>query len=205
VLRYGVKIMGRPKEHDEATASDLLAAAERAIQTGGLPGLSLRAVARDAGTTTRAIYSLFGSKERLLAALGARAFELLRDGLEARDATPNPRDDLVEAALMFRRFALEHPVLFSIGIQRTDPTVWPAFQSAAAQAFVVLVHRVARLEEANLLGGRSPREAATQFHALCEGLAALELRGTLTASRPEQFWRRTFHALITGFAERPPA
>ena len=197
--------MGRPREHDEATATALLAVAERTIQTGGLATLSLRAVAQDAGTTTRAIYSLFGSKERLLAALGARAFELLRAGLLALEGSPDPRQDLIEAALMFRRFALEHPALFSIGIQRTDPTVWPAFQSAAAEAFAALVEHVAPLEDANLLGGRSAREAATQFHALCEGLAAIELRGTLAGSDPERFWRRSFHALITGFAGRLPA
>lgn len=192
--------MGRPREHDDATATALLEAAERTIETRGVAALSLRGVAEEAGTTTRAIYSLFGSKERLLAALGTRAFELLQEGLQALEGRPDPGDDLVEAALMFRRFALEHPALFSIGIQRTDPTVWPAFQSAAGEAFGALVDRVAPLEEANLLGGRAAREAATQFHALCEGLAALELRGTLPTPHPETFWRSAFHALIAGFA-----
>lgn len=192
--------MGRPREHDETTAASLLEVAERTIESCGVAGLSLRGVAEDAGTTTRAIYSLFGSRERLLAALGARAFELLREGLQALEGSGDPRLDLVEAALVFRRFALDHPALFSIGIQRTDPTVWPAFQSAAGEAFGALVERVGPLEDANLLGGRSARDAATQFHALCEGLAALELRGTLTSRDPETFWRSSFQALITGFA-----
>ena len=195
--------MGRPREHDDATATALLDVAERTIQTDGVAALSLRGVAHDAGTTTRAIYSLFGSKERLLAALGSRAFKLLREGLQALESTDDPGEDLVQAALMFRRFALEHPALFSIGIQRTDPSVWPAFQSAAQHAFAALVERTAPLEDANLLGGRSAREAATQFHALCEGLAALELRGALTTSDPERLWDSSFHALIAGFAAHP--
>ena len=104
--------MGRPREHDERTAIALLAAAERTIEERGIGALSLRELARDAGTTTRAVYSLFGSKEALLGALGARAFELLQAGLAALPETDDPRDDLVEAGLMFRRFALEHPALF---------------------------------------------------------------------------------------------
>jgi AcrR family transcriptional regulator len=196
--------MGRPREHDEQTASALLAAAERTIHEHGIGALSLRELARDAGTTTRAVYSLFGSKPGLLGALGARAFELLQAGLEALPANDDPRDDLVEAGLMFRRFALEHPALFSIGIQVTEPSLWPRFRAAASEALAALHRRVEPLAEAGLLGGRSVPDAAMQFHALCEGLAALELRRTPIAARPEQFWRHALHALITGFADSTP-
>src|SRR4051794_25231587 len=107
--------MGRPKEHDERTAAALLDAAERFAHEGGIEALSLRELALEANTTTRAVYSLFGSKEGLVAALGARAFELLELGLEALPVTEDPQRDLVRAGLMFRRFALDHPALFSIG------------------------------------------------------------------------------------------
>jgi hypothetical protein len=50
--------------------------------------------------------------------------------------------------------------------------------------------------------GRTIREASSQFHALCEGLAALELRGSLNTPDPEQTWRSAFRALITGFADQ---
>ena len=69
--------MGRPREHDESTAAALLDAAERAVEVEGLAALSVRGVAHDVGTTTRAVYSLFGSKDGLVVALGARAFDLL--------------------------------------------------------------------------------------------------------------------------------
>lgn len=197
--------MGRPREHGEDTAAALVAAAERAVEDGGLATLSVRDVARAAGTTTRAVYSIFGSKEGLVVALGARAYELLHDGLAAQPLTSDPRRDIVELALMFRRFALAHPSLFAIGIQRTvaDPSLWPRFRPAADSAFADLQTRFARLEEAGLLVGRDSREAALQFHALCEGLAALELRG-LREAEPERTWRTAFEALLRGFAERPP-
>lgn len=196
--------MGRPREHDEQTANALLAAAERTIEQGGIETLSLRQLAREAGTTTRAVYSLFGSKEALLGALGTHAFEVLQAGLEALPESNDPRDDLVEAGLMFRRSALEHPALFSLGIQRTEPSLWPRFRPAAAEALLALHRRVEPLAAAGLLSGRSVPAAATQFHALCEGLAALELRRTPLAPDPEQFWRTALHALIAGFAVPAP-
>ena len=193
--------MPRPKEHDQRTADALLAAAEHTIETDGLGALSLRELARGAGTTTRAVYSLFGSKDGLVAALGSRAFELLQRGLEALPDTGDPQNDVVEAALMFRRFALEHPALFSIGIQLTEPGLWPQFSEKAAEARKALHRQFEPLAEAGLLGGRTVSEAALQFHALCEGLAALELRRTPFADA-EEFWRRAVVALVAGFAAR---
>jgi AcrR family transcriptional regulator len=192
--------MGRPREHDEETATALLAAAERTIEQRGIGALSLRELARDAGTTTRAVYSVFGSKDALIGALGARAFELLQAGIETLPESDDPGLDLVEAGLMFRRFALGHPALFSIGIQVTEPGLWPRFRDAATEALASLHRRVEPLERAGRLGGRSVPDAAMQFHALCEGLAALELRRTPVASDSEEFWRAALHALIAGFA-----
>jgi AcrR family transcriptional regulator len=173
---------------------------------GGLDALSVRGIAAEAATTTRAIYSLFGSRDGLIAALGAHTYDLLRTALEQLPQTADPQADMVEAGLMFRRFALEHPALFSIGIQRTLPSseLWPQFRGAANDALAVLSRRVTRLQDRKLLAGRTVREATIQFHALCEGLAALELRGALPPKDAEPIWRDAFTALIAGFAVAPP-
>ncbi len=150
---------------------------------------------------------MFGSKDGLLGALGVRAFNVLQRELEALPATDQPLNDLVEAALIFRRFALEHPALFSIAFHRADPAISPRFRAARMDALAALQMRFEPLADADLLGGRSVAEAAMQFHALCEGAAWLELRGNPLTSDPERFWRNAFHALITGFAApapRPP-
>jgi hypothetical protein len=93
--------------------------------------------------------------------------------------------DLVEAGLVFRRFALEHPSLFSIGIQRTLPSseLWPQFRAAASDA-LVLSRRLIHLQESDLLAQRTVRDATFQFHRLCEGLAAVELRETFPPGKP---------------------
>jgi AcrR family transcriptional regulator len=201
--------MGRPREHDDRTADALLAAAERAVDEGGPAALSVRGIAKEVGTTTRAVYSLFGSKDGLIAALGAQAFEFLRAGLEALPLTEDPAADLVETGLVFRRLAIERPALYSIGVERNLPDLppWQTVCAAADAAWAVLVQRVARLDDTGLLGEHSVLEATLQFDALCEGLATLERRGMRTPFDAERVWRSGLCSLIAGFAvtSRPAA
>jgi AcrR family transcriptional regulator len=192
--------MGRPRIHDENTAAALLAVAERLLQERGTAALSLREVADGAGTSTQALYTLFGSKEGLLGALGAHAMELLRAGGDAVPTTDDPREDLVNGALMYRRFALDHPALFEVAFHRRDPAVALRFQSATDDALAALYRRFERLAAADLLGGRTLLEAVLAFSCLCEGMAALELRATQYPPHPEHVWRQAVRALLIGFA-----
>jgi AcrR family transcriptional regulator len=181
-------------------------AAERIVETDGLDALSVRRVADEVETTTRAVYSLFGSKDGLVVALGRRAFELLGASIEALPSTADPAADLVDAgAGVFRRFAVEHPSLFAIGVQRRlePPRLAAEFRTAALDALAGLIARVERLETAGLLGPRTVRDAVWEFHALCEGLAAVELRGLMPRGEEERIWRDGLGALVAGFASTP--
>jgi AcrR family transcriptional regulator len=194
--------MGRPKEHNERTASALLDAAERIAGEGGLEALSVRRVGKEVGTTTRAVYSLFGSKDGLVVALGVRAFELLRAAIESLPVTNDPAGDLVEAgASVFRRFALEHPALFRLGVQHmaVSEELALSFRGAAEHALDGLRSRIARLADARQLGSRSVAGAVCEFHALCEGLAALELRTVIPQNEAERIWRDALAALVAGW------
>jgi AcrR family transcriptional regulator len=73
----------------------------------------VRAVAAEAGTTTRAVHSLFGSKEGLLIdALAESAFDFVADNIAALDVTGDPVDDLVAVGVpVFRSLTLDHPAL----------------------------------------------------------------------------------------------
>lgn len=194
--------MGRPRAHDERTAIALLDAAERLVAEDGLEALSVRRVAGEVGTTTRAVYSLFGSKDGLVVALGVRAFDLLRAGIDSLPSTDDPAGDLVEAgSVVFRRFALQHPALFRLGVQHTaiPAEVAQGFRGAAEHALDGLQRRVARLANARQLGARTEVDALCEFHALCEGLAALELRCALTPNGAERLWRDALAALVAGW------
>ena len=194
--------MGRPRTFDERVASDLLAAAEHIVAVDGFDALSVRRVASAVEVTTRAVYSLFGSKDGLVVALGARAFHLLEAALGALPTTGDPASDFVEAGVVvFRRFVLEHPVLLRIGFQHEgmSPELASRFRDAADQALAGLQDRVARLADRGQLGARSVAEAICAFDALCEGLAALELRGSMLPGSAEARWRDALGALVAGW------
>lgn len=197
--------MGRPREHDEETRSNLLAAAEGLVAEGGPDALSVRAVAREAGTTTRAVYSLFGSKDGLIAALAQQAYELIHQNVDEVPESEEPAEDLVVIGVkVFRRFVQEHPALYRIAWQRIvalEPH--PGLAQARARAFTQLQGRVRRAKEAGHLGSKPVRDATVELIAMFEGLANAELRGAvLPTIRPgdeERAWREGVATLLRGF------
>jgi AcrR family transcriptional regulator len=198
--------MGRPREHDETTAGALLAAAEAVVESDGIEALSVRRVAEDVGTTTRAVYSLFGSKQGLLAAVGTRAFELLSASIDELPMTDDPAADLVATgATAFRNFAVGHPAIFRIALQRAmgSQKLTGAIRPARIEALRGLQARVERAAQAGLLDGRPARDVVLQFHALCEGLAALELRGIIPPRDAKRIWREALTALVAGLGAPP--
>lgn len=194
--------VGPPRQHDQKTAKALLDAAERVVAADGLGAVSVRALADEVGTTTRAIYSLFGSKDGLIIALGVRTFDSLAGAVEAVPTTPDAVRDLVQAGVIgFRSLVTEHPALFQLGVQQTGTTAEQVVEirTAAARAWTVLQAHVTRLQQQGRLGMWSPNEAATAFHALCEGLAALETRCAFPAEAAEHLWCDALTALVVGF------
>jgi AcrR family transcriptional regulator len=201
LLCYNVN-MGRPREYDESTAEQLLDVAEQIVAEGGLEALSVRRMAGAIGASVQAVYSLFGSKDGLVIALGTRAFNLLRDAVDALPTTSDPAVDLVEAGVVvFRHFTLSHPALFTIGFLRSGVSAEIARQSCDAQedALARLHARIERLKDIDRLGARSVSQAATEFNALCEGLRALESRCYIRPDEAEQTWRNALQALVAGW------
>jgi AcrR family transcriptional regulator len=186
----------------------LQAAAERLVARGGPGALTVRAVAREAGTTTRAVYSVFGSKEGLLAdALAREAFDFLFTRIAALDETDDPVADLISVGVHgFRPLVVDHPVLYRVAFQRIVPGLdpGPELTKARERAWGQLLAKVGRVGDAGLLGGRSVREAAVEFNAMLEGLGNAELRGSVFRNLPEggeeDAWRSALTTVVSGFA-----
>jgi AcrR family transcriptional regulator len=198
--------VGRPREHDESTRESLRAEAERIVAEHGLAALSVRAVAEAAHTTTRAVYSTFGSKDGLVDALAQTAFQFLYTEIAKLPETDDPLRDAIDVAVkVFRRLALEHPVLYRIAFQRVAPVLraGPEVTEARQRAFTQLQGKIRRLEQAGLLGGTSLQDATVAIEAMMEGLANAELRGRtlpiLPAGKEKQAWRRALTTVIRGF------
>jgi AcrR family transcriptional regulator len=196
--------VGRRREHGDTTRQALLDAAETLIADGGPEALSVRAVADAVGTTTRAVYSLFGSKDGLLAALAERVFEMLGADLARQPTTDDAAGDLVDAAVaVYRAMAIGNPAAYRITFLRVVPELdlGPATLAAAQHSLSLLHDRFERLAAAGALNGRSVVEATRHFHALCEGLATIELRNpALLGDDAEQTWRHSIATLLAGMA-----
>lgn len=202
--------MGRPREHDEETRAALRAAAERLVAEGGADALSVRAAATEAGTTTRAVYSLFGSKEGLVAAVAQTAFEYLYDEIDRLPVTDDPAADLIAIGTqVVRRLALEHPGLFRLAFQRIAGLhADPGLVAARQRAWVQLQAAVQRLQDDGLLGTKPVPDAAREINAMWEGLANAELRGEVLRIMPkgeeERAWVDALTTVVRGFASIQP-
>ena len=199
--------MGRPREHNEETRAALLEAAERLVAERGASALSVRAVADAAGTTTRAFYSLFGSKDGLLVeALARDAFEFLYTEIGKLEETEDPASDLLDVGLVvFRRLVHEHPALYRIAFQRIVPGLeaGPELSATRQKSWEQLVAKVERLRSSGQLGERTAAEAAVEFIAMMDGLGSAELRGAVLRLLPEgseeQAWRNALTTVIRGW------
>lgn len=202
--------MARPREHDEETRKALCAAAERLVAEGGPDALSVRAVAREADTTTRAVYTLFRSKDGLLAALAQGAYEEIYRRVDQVPRTADPGADLAAIGLQaFRAFVLAHPALYRIAWQRIATLhPHPQLTEAREQAFTQLQERVQRAKDVGLLGRKSVRDATVELIAMFEGLANAELRGdvlpTILPGDEERAWREGLSTLLRGFRSTDP-
>ncbi|MCK9896249.1 TetR/AcrR family transcriptional regulator [Frankia sp. AgB32] len=174
------------------------------MDSGGPDAASVRAVADAVGTTTRAVYSVFGSKDGMLEALATRLFDFLVVAIDACERTDDPVVDLVEASVRgFRRTALDHPALYSLVFLRVVPDLrfGAEFAEIAERAFGRLEALVQRLSQEGPLDAAGAADASLAVHALTEGLASMELRGALAdTGDPEAVWRTSVRTLLDGFA-----
>ena len=169
--------MARPRVHDEALRDRLLDEASILVSAGGSPALTVRDLAHRAGTSSSAVYSLFGSRDDLLRAVGDEAFARFAARLSLVPRTHDPGDDLLNLGLAYRAHALADPhfyrVMFSVaGAGAQDGTRGPATRSAT---FLVLRDAV----DAVVGPSSDPEPAAVGLWSLVHGLVELELDGLL--------------------------
>jgi AcrR family transcriptional regulator len=195
--------MGRPREHDAATRDRLLAAAGRLSAEEGWAAVSVRRVAAEAGTTTRAVYSLFGSRSGLEEELHAALFERLLELMRATPRTDDPREDLLALRHAYRRWATERPERYAalmhfIGSHGAAGSL--EGRTAARAASAELRAAIVRCAEAGLVAAADVDELALHWRAVGHGLAEFEIHGVLRD--PDGSWRSVLSALLDGYAPR---
>jgi AcrR family transcriptional regulator len=104
----------RPYHHGDLRRA-LTEAALRIVQRDGLPALSLRAVAREAGVSPAAPYHHFKDKQELMTAVGAEGFGRLGEVmLEVKARAATPLEALTALGVAYVCFARENPALYTL-------------------------------------------------------------------------------------------
>jgi len=155
----------RERARAEITA-EILGAARRYLATDGAPALSLRAIARDLGMASSALYRYFGSRDELLTRLIVDAYDSLGAAAEASEAAVD-RDDLpgrfAAVCRAVRTWALANPNEYALiygspvpGYVAPADTVGPATR-VPVLLMQILIDAVAQGKSP----AREPREANT--------------------------------------------
>jgi AcrR family transcriptional regulator len=139
------KAPGRPAApyHHGALHDALLRAAERVLERDGLAGLTLRAVAREAGVSHAAPTHHFGDLTGLVSELAAIGFRQFNAAMAAASASSNPLDRAVACAKAYVGYAKAHPGMYGLMFrtERLDMSR-PSLHEAAGAAFAQLAAAV---------------------------------------------------------------
>jgi AcrR family transcriptional regulator len=136
----------RERVRDELTR-EIAEAARRQLATVGAAGLSLRAVARELGMVSSAIYRYFPSRDDLLTALIIDGYNALGEAAEQADAAC-PAGDYpgrwLACCRAVRAWALAHPHEYALvygspvpGYRAPEQTIGPASRVAAVLGRII--------------------------------------------------------------------
>ncbi|MFJ6015126.1 TetR/AcrR family transcriptional regulator [Streptomyces sp. NPDC092952] len=185
--------------HGDLRAACLRAARELLEEDGGA-GLSLRAVARRAGVSATAPYRHFADRDALVSGVAAQGYRELAGKLAGARPSPPAPDDLAALAVVYVRFALEHPALFrAMFAEPCDPA-----DEERAAAAAVLSEYVQDVVRTAFPGTGDPAARATAVWALVHGLAFLHLDGKLDSSTPQAVDDQV-RAAVRALLAPPPA
>ncbi len=177
--------MARPRTHDEALRLKLLDRAGELIAADGPKALSLRKLAADAGTSTTAVYSLFGSKPDLVNALYTEGFRRFGARMAGTPLAGDAVEDLVTLGSAYRASALADPNLYGIMFTRSVPGFEPNedAEELARETLKPLERTIRQAIADGVFVDVPPETVAVACWAFVHGLVSLELTGNL----PEEF------------------
>jgi len=165
----------------------LLEATRKVLERDGLAGLTLRAIAREAGVSHGAPLRHFPSLASLLAALAADGFRQLVATIDAELAKPRApkgaRQRLARAGHAYVHFALAEPGVYSVMFRGELCDISDAgYLEAGAASFHQLVELVAAAQADGWHADEPTDQVAGVMWAKVHGVADLWLHGALQAT-----------------------
>jgi AcrR family transcriptional regulator len=182
---------------------DLIAAAEAVLVRDGPAGLTVRAVAAEAGIAPMGVYNRLGGKDGLVDALLIMGFDRLRAAI-AGGEDPDRLDRLRACGLRYRQFALGNRHFYAIMFEDAIPheSFSDAVGEHASAAFDQLVLNVEMSAAAGHIHAPDPREVAQQIWSAVHGAVALELNSLVLTADPEVTYAAMLETMLRGLEVR---
>ena len=182
---------------------ELLSAAEAVLVRDGPGGLTVRAVAAEAGIAPMGVYNRLGGKDGLVDALLIKGFDRLRAAIDSAD-DPDMRTRLRDGGLRYRELALANPHFYAIMFEDAIPREHESaeVEEHARACFGALVRAVEMASAAGVIAAPNPLEAAQQIWSAVHGAVALELKGLVLTEDPAATYGAFLDTMIRGLAPR---
>jgi AcrR family transcriptional regulator len=192
---------GRRRTPSTDIERELIGAAEEVLVRDGPGGLTVRAVAAQAGIAPMGVYNRLGGKDGLVDALLIRGFDMLRAAV-AGGSEPDLLGRLWACGLRYREFALANRHFYAIMFEAAIPHESESEEVAvhAAAAFEALVQNVDLAAAAGQIEVPDAREAAQQIWSTVHGAVALEMKDLILTPDPEATYRGTLRMVLRGLA-----
>jgi AcrR family transcriptional regulator len=193
----------RSRTPSAAVERELLAAAEAVLVRDGPGGLTVRAVAAEAGIAPMGVYNRLGGKDGLVDALLIKGFDRLRAAIQAGQE-PDMLARLRACSMRYRAFAFANPHFYAIMFEDAIPHERDSEEVAehAAAAFGALVRNVELASASGAIIAPDPFEAAQQIWSTVHGAVALELKGLVLTPDPEASYRALLETIFRGLSAR---
>lgn len=205
-------VRGRPPRSETAAAharAKILAAADKLFAKGGYEGVSMRGIAKAAGCSLGAVYTLFPNKRAILRGIGDEAFDALDRALaRATNATDAAIDRLNLLGVAYVKFWRARPDDFRTLFLIEDRVIDPGeryFVDTSKSLGRVVARFMAPAEEAITAGEINGEARAVvelifcALHGVCSGIIAMpEYRWHV----PDKMAGEMMEALLAGMAPK---
>ncbi|GAA1747555.1 TetR/AcrR family transcriptional regulator [Agromyces humatus] len=183
---------------DRTSLDEIVAAGRALLESEGLAGLTMQAVATRVGVRAPSLYKRVRNRAELVARVAEAAARELGERLDAAAASAaDARERLMVLARTFRGFAHERPAAFGLLFTpgRDLPIDLDALQQASASMLEVA---------AELSGPEHALDSARTLTAWANGFVSMELAGAFRLGGDvERAFEYGVHRLADALAERP--
>ena len=192
-------------QYDEALRRGILDEATRRLRDAAPETLGLRPLAASQGTSTTAIYTMFGGKSGLLAAVAHEADRQLAVALRESLRHDSVEGDMRSLCRAYRRWALENQGLYCVVVG--EPVRSPrAGDGRGGDSTVDALWREPLLEgvdaavDEGVFRSAYVHETATTIWASLHGVVSLELSVWRSSPSAEQYFETQLAAILRSWA-----